>query len=377
MTPPASGKSRGALAGVRVVEFAAIGPVPFCAMMLADMGADVVQIARPGPARDLRHDITMRGRRIVTLDLKREQDRATALDLLARADILLEGNRPGVMERLGLAPETCQARNPRLVYGRMTGWGQDGPLAPTAGHDINYIALTGALHAIGTAASGPVPPLNLVGDYGGGAMFLAFGVLCALIEARSSDRGQVVDAAMVDGASTLMALFWGMRARGVWSDRRGENLLDGSTPWYATYETADGGHMAVGALEEAFWQALLTGLGIAAEALPARQDRAGWPRIRTALATRFRQKTRAEWTAVFAQTDACVTPVMALSEVPAGPHLAARGSLFERDGVMQPAPAPRLSRTPGDPRPAVIDDVQAILRGWDAVPMTAPPTGVA
>ncbi|PZW44822.1 alpha-methylacyl-CoA racemase [Humitalea rosea] len=356
--------SAGALAGVRVVEFGAIGPVPFCAMLLADMGAEVVHIARPGAPRDLTRDITLRGRRVVTLDLKHEADRASALALVSGAQILLEGNRPGVMERLGLGPGPCQAANPALVYGRMTGWGQDGPLAPTAGHDINYIALTGALHAIGPADGAPVPPLNLLGDYGGGALFLAFGVLCALIEARGSGKGQVVDAAMIDGASTLMSVVWGLRARGGWNERRGDNLLDGGAPWYTTYATADGRHMAVGALEEPFWQALLAGLGLKAEALPPRQDRAGWPAIRAALAAVFGQRTQAEWTAVFAQTDACVTPVVALSEAPAQPQMAARGNFLERDGVMQPAPAPRFSRTPGQARIAEIDDVARILADW-------------
>jgi alpha-methylacyl-CoA racemase len=344
--------TEGPLAGVKVIEFGAIGPVPFCAMLLADMGADVVHVGRPGLRREARFDVTLRGRRVIPLDLKRDQDKAVALGLIGRADILLEGNRPGVMERLGLGPDACHARNPRLVYGRMTGWGQDGPLAPTAGHDINYIALTGALHAIGPAQGGPVPPLNLVGDYGGGAMFLAFGVLCALLEARGSGKGQVVDAAMVDGAATLMALFCGLRARGAWTDRRGDNMLDGGAPWYAAYETADGKHVAVGALEEPFWQELLSRLGIAPGTLPPREDRAGWEVIRAALAQAFRRRTREEWAATFRDSDACVSPVMALGEAMDHDHIAARGCFIDLDGVTQPAPAPRLSRTPGRARPA-------------------------
>ena len=362
--------TQGPLAGIRVIEFGAIGPVPFCAMLLADMGADVVQVGRPGPRREARFDVTLRGRRVITLDLKRDQDKAAALALIGRADILLEGNRPGVMERLGLGPDACRARNSRLVYGRMTGWGQDGPLAPTAGHDINYIALTGALHAIGPAQGGPVPPLNLVGDYGGGAMFLAFGVLCALLEARGSGKGQVVDAAMVDGAATLMSLFCGLRARGAWTDRRGSNMLDGGAPWYATYETADGKHVAVGALEEPFWQELLLRLGIAPGALPPREDHAGWEGIRAALALAFRRRDRDEWAAIFRDSDACVSPVMNLAEAVDHEHLTARGCFIDLDGVTQPAPVPRFSRTPGHAHPAADgpEVAAAVFAEWGASP---------
>jgi alpha-methylacyl-CoA racemase len=263
---------RGPLAGVKVLEFGAIGPVPFCAMLLADMGAEVVHIARPGPPRDAGEEVSLRGRQMLPLDLKQESAKQIARQLASRADVLLEGNRPGVMERLGLGPETLCALNPRLIYGRMTGWGQDGPLARTSGHDINFIALSGALHAIGTAV-GPVPPLNLVADYGGGAMFLAFGVLCAFIEMRASGRGQVIDGAMVDGVSLLMAQSYSQLARGEWSAIRGDNVLDGGSPWYTTYETSDGKYVAVGAIEEKFWRELLVRLGIEPGALPDREKR--------------------------------------------------------------------------------------------------------
>ncbi|PZW48596.1 alpha-methylacyl-CoA racemase [Humitalea rosea] len=367
----------GPLAGLRVLEFGAIGPVPFAAMLLADMGAEVVQVVRPGPRRDPRDDPTLRGRCVIVLDLKQAEDQTAALDLAARAEVLLEGNRPGVMERLGLGPDTCLAHNPRLVYGRMTGWGQDGPLARTAGHDINFIALTGALHAIGPAGGAPVPPLNLVGDYGGGSMFLLFGVLCAVIEARASGRGQVVDAAMVDGASAMMAVFHGMAARSGWVPRRGENLLDGGAPWYTTYETADGGHVAVGALEEPFWKALLAGLGIAPDALPPREDRAAWPVIRAALAQAFRRGTREEWAERLGPTEACVSPVLPLEAVAAHPHMAARRVQQEIGGQLQPAPAPRLSRTRGAIRPTteVPGGAAAVLARWSAASREEERTG--
>jgi alpha-methylacyl-CoA racemase len=354
---------QGPLAGLKVIEFGAIGPVPFCATMLADMGADVVQIARPGAALDP-NDVMLRGRRAVRFDLKQPQSRDAVLDLVERADILLEGNRPGVMEQLGLGPEVCLARNPRLVYGRMTGWGQTGPLAARAGHDINYISLTGALDAIGAAGGAPVPPLNLVGDYGGGAMFLAFGVLCAHLESRTSGKGQVVDAAMVDGSAMLMALFCRMAAQGRWAPERGANMLDGGAPWYTTYATADGRYVAVGALEEPFWQELLERLEIAPERLPSRSVRSDWDAIRGVLAARFAQKTRDEWAAVFADSDACVSPVLSLGEAPANVHVASRGSFIALGGITQPAPAPRLSRTPGEARvgscgPELADEVFA------------------
>jgi len=362
-------EQQGPLAGIRVLEFGAIGPVPFCAMLLADMGAEVVYIARPGPVRDARQEVTLRGRQMIPLDLKQESDQQIARELASRADVLLEGNRPGVMERLGLGPETLCALNPRLIYGRMTGWGQAGPLARTSGHDINFIALSGALHAIGTV-EGPVPPLNLVGDYGGGALFLAFGVLCALIEMRTSGRGQVIDGAMIDGAALLMAQSYSQLARGDWSARRGDNQLDGGAPWYTTYATSDGKYLAVGAIEEKFWQELLARLGIEPGTLPAREKREHWATIREALARAFRQRSREEWTQVFRGSDACVTPVLELSESSSHEHMTARGSVTRIQGTTQPAPAPRLSRTPGRIRatPAEPRTAADVLRDWGVEP---------
>ena len=356
---------QGPLAGIKVLEFGAIGPVPFCAMLLADMGAEVVHLARPGVARDAREDVTLRGRQMIPLDLKRESDKQIARELASRADVLLEGNRPGVMERLGLGPETLCALNPRLIYGRMTGWGQDGPLARTSGHDINFIALSGALHAIGTA-EGPVPPLNLVGDYGGGALYLAFGVLCALIEMRASGRGQVIDGAMIDGAALLMAQSYSQLASGDWSAKRGDNQLDGGAPWYTTYETSDGKYVAVGAIEEKFWRELLVRLGIEPGALPDREQREHWGAIKAVLSRAFRQRSRDEWTLVFRGSDACVTPVLELSESSSHEHMVARGSFTRIQGTTQPAPAPRLSRTPGRIRatPAEPRTAADVLRNW-------------
>ncbi|ABE29448.1 Alpha-methylacyl-CoA racemase [Paraburkholderia xenovorans LB400] len=356
----------GPLSGVRVIEFGALGPVPFCAMLLADMGADVVQITRPRAAIDT-GNFMQRGRRLVPLDLKQPHDRDAALDLIAHADVLLEGSRPGVMENLGLGPNVCAARNPRLVYGRMTGWGQTGPLAPTAGHDINYIALTGVLDAIGTADGAPVPPLNLVGDYGGGAMFLAFGTLCALWEARTSGHGQVIDAAMVDGSAMLMSLFCRLLAQGEWNGPRGTHMLDGGAPWYATYRTADDRYVAVGALEEPFWQALLAGLEIPAESLPPRSDRAAWPAIRAALAASFATRTRDAWTGHFRHSDACVSPVLSLQETVENEHINARQTYVADRGFVRPAAAPRLSRTPaGEAAPPAPDTAHAVLEAWRA-----------
>jgi alpha-methylacyl-CoA racemase len=355
--------SQGPLDGVRVVEFGAIGPVPFCGMMLADMGADVVQLARQASPGDLRFAGVNRGRQIIELDLKDPDGKAAAQKLIARADILLEGNRPGVAERLGFGPAECFALNEKLVFGRMTGWGQTGPLAPTAGHDINYIALSGALHAIGPKEH-PVPPLNLVGDYGGGAMYLAFGVVCALLESRRSGKGQVVDAAMVDGAASLMSMFYGLLQDKFWRDERAANLLDGGAPWYGIYETADGRHVAVGALEEKFWQALLQGLGIFENMLPSRRDRAGWETIRTALAAAFKTRTRDDWAAIFGPTDACVTPVLTLGEAPAHEHNKARENFITLGGMLQPAPAPRFSRTPGAANVSVAVSEREVLARW-------------
>jgi len=342
----------GPLAGLKILEFEAIGPGPFCGMMLADMGADVLLVDRPddprlGFGRDRWFDVMMRGRRSVTLDLKSKDGIAAALALVARADAIIEGFRPGVMERLGLGPDVLLARNPRLVYGRMTGWGQDGPLAPRAGHDINYIALTGVLHAIGRAGGAPVPPLNLVGDFGGGGMLLAFGIACALVEAQRSGKGQVVDAAMVDGASLLATMFAGMMAGKRWSEVRGENVLDTGAPWYDAYETKDGKYVAIGSIEPKFYDELLVRLGLKDKNLPAQNDRKGWPALRETFSRKFREKTREEWCAVFEGSDACFAPVLSFSEARAYPHNVARKT-FTNDGkVDQPSPAPRFSRTPG------------------------------
>lgn len=342
----------GPLTGLRVVEFEAIGPGPFCGMMLADMGADVLLVDRTEGAglklaRRREHDTMLRGRRSVTLDLKSPAAVEAALRLCERADALVEGFRPGVMERIGLGPDVVLARNPRLVYGRMTGWGQDGPLAPRAGHDIDYIALSGALHAIGRAGEAPVPPLNLVGDFGGGGMLLAFGIACALVEAGRSGRGQVVDAAMVEGASLLTTMFAGMRAAGTWSDERGGNMLDTGAPWYDTYATRDGRHVAVGAIEPQFYAAFVQGLGLDPGTLPAQHDRTRWPQLRAAFAAAFAKRTRDEWDTVFAGSDACVAPVLDFTEAQRHPHARARQSFLTVGAVPQPAPAPRLSRTPG------------------------------
>lgn len=356
----------GPLHGVRVLEMTAIGPVPFCAMLLADLGADVLRIVRPDQSGrpDGRFDVTSRSRQSVIVDAKQPSGIAQIHDLAGRADIFLEGSRPGVMERLALGPSELHTVNPRLVYGRMTGWGQTGPLARTAGHDINYIALTGVLHAIGRAGGPPVPPLNLAGDYGGGAMFLAFGVVCALLEARASGRGQVVDAAMTDGSASLMALFAGLLARGAWTTERGANLLDGGAPWYDVYETSDGRHVAVGALEEPFWHALLKGLGIDDRAVPSRANRASWPAIRAMLRAAFLARSRDEWADVFTRTDACVTPVLNLIEAAAHPHNQARGTFIAVDGVMQPAPAPRFSVTPAAPSRAAGPPSVVVPTSW-------------
>jgi alpha-methylacyl-CoA racemase len=342
----------GPLAGVKVLELEALGPVPFCGMLLADLGADVLLVDRPtdpglGFERERWSDAMLRGRRSVTLDLKSAAGIAAALDLAARADILIEGFRPGVLERMGLAPTVLLARNPKLVVGRMTGWGQDGPLAPRAGHDIDYIALSGALHAIGHAGARPVPPLNLVGDFGGGGMLLGYGVLAALVEAQRSGKGQVVDAAMVEGAALLTTMFWGMTAARQWSERRGENVLDSGAPWYDTYETRDGRFVAIGAIEAKFYAELLTRLGLAGEALPAQNDRAGWPALRARFADVIGTRTRDEWCAAFEGSDACFAPVLTFAEAMAHPHNAARGAHVAIGGVAQPAPAPRFSRTPG------------------------------
>jgi alpha-methylacyl-CoA racemase len=342
----------GPLSGVKVLELAGIGPGPFCGMMLADMGADVLRVDRLEPV-DLglplepRYDIMARGRRSIGLDLKRPEAIEIVLALLEKADVLIEGFRPGVAERLGLGPDACFARNPRLVYGRVTGWGQDGPLAHAAGHDINYIALSGVLHAIGRRGEAPVPPLNLVGDFGGGAMYLAFGIACALLERHSSGRGQVIDAAMSEGAASMMSIFYGRVAAGVWNDERGVNAIDGGAPWYGVYETADGKYISIGAIEGRFYATLVKCLGLDAATLPSQHERARWPELRARLRDVFKQKTRDEWCESLEAHDVCFAPVMSLAEAPTHPHNRARGTFMERDGVIQPSPAPRFSRTPG------------------------------
>ncbi|WP_172638821.1 CaiB/BaiF CoA transferase family protein [Streptomyces tailanensis] len=337
----------GPLAGVRVVELAGIGPGPFAAMLLGDLGADVVRVDRPngaGLAVNPVYDVTNRNKRSVVVDLKSPAGPETVLALAERAHILIEGYRPGVAERLGVGPETCHARNPELVYGRMTGWGQQGPLAQRAGHDIAYIALTGTLGMIGSPDAPPAVPANLLGDYAGGSLYLVVGVLAALHHARATGTGQVVDAAIVDGTSHLSAMIHGMLAAGGWQDRRAANLLDGGCPFYGTYETADGQYVAVGALEQQFYAEFVDLLGIKDRA-PARKDTAAWGELRETVAARFKTRTRDEWTAVFEGSDACVAPVLSLREAPHHPHLAARGTFTDFGGITQPAPAPRFSAT--------------------------------
>ncbi|MFF8860624.1 CaiB/BaiF CoA transferase family protein [Streptomyces sp. NPDC015139] len=366
-TPTTPGS--GPLSGVRVVELAGIGPGPFAAMLLADLGADVVRVDRPGGQGlgiDPAYDITNRNKRSVLVDLKAPDGPARVLDLAARADILIEGYRPGVAERLGVGPADCHARNPRLVYGRMTGWGQDGPLAQRAGHDVAYIAVTGTLGMIGRPDEPPAVPANLLGDYAGGSLYLVVGVLAALHHARATGAGQVVDAAIVDGTAHLSAMIHGMLAAGGWQDRRSANLLDGGCPYYGTYETADGGHMAVGALEGRFYAEFLRLLGLD-ELAPAHQDWTRWEELRERVAARFKSRTRDEWTAVFEDSDACVAPVLSLREAPHHPHLAARGTFTDHGGITQPAPAPRFSATPtgirsGPARPGA--DTGAVARDW-------------
>ena len=362
----------GPLASVRVVEIAGIGPGPFCAMMLADMGAEVLRIDRLGPA-DLglpvepRFSVLTRGRRSVALDLKQPAAIAAVKRLVVKADALIEGFRPGVMERLGLGPDECLTANPRLVYGRMTGWGQEGPMAPAAGHDINYIALAGVLHSIGRRGSAPVPPLNLVGDFGGGGMYLAFGVVCALLEAGRSGRGQVVDAAMVDGAASLAAAVFGLRAKGMWNDERGDNILDSGAPWYDVYETQDGKYVAIGSIEGRFYGELLRLTGLTGEALPPQWEKARWGELRARLTEVFKQKTRDEWCRIMEGSDVCFAPVLSMTEAPAHPHNRARGTFVEVDGVPQPGPAPRFSRTPGAigrPPAAPGQHTEEALRDW-------------
>ncbi len=342
----------GPLEGLRVIEVVGIGPGPFAAMMLADMGAEVLRIDRSDSVRsdgeiDRPRDLLGRGRRSVGIDLKHPEGIGALLDLVERADALIEGFRPGVAERLGVGPEQCMERNPRLVYGRMTGWGQDGPYAQAAGHDINYIALAGALEPIGRAGERPLPPLNLVGDFGGGGMLLAFGVLCALLERNRSGKGQVVDAAMVDGAAVLMTFIRGLKHMGLWAGERGRNLLDTGAPFYEVYETADGRYVSVGAIEPQFYAELLRLTGLEGGELPGQMDRSRWPEMKQTMAEIFRRKTRDEWCELMEGSDACFAPVLSMDEAPEHPHNRHRRAFVEVEGVVQAAPAPRFSRTPG------------------------------
>jgi alpha-methylacyl-CoA racemase len=365
--------SVGPLSGFKIVEMAGIGPAPFCAMMLADMGAEVIRVDRTHRANDVeflskgRQGATLRGRRTLAVDLKQAGAADALLGIIDHADALIEGFRPGVMERLGLGPEICLQRNPRLVYGRVTGWGQDGPLAQAPGHDINYIAITGALSCIGRASEAPVPPLNLVGDFGGGGMLLAFGIVCALLEARSSGRGQVIDAAMVDGAALLMANIFSRKAAGVWSNERGKNALDGGAHWYGVYECADGKYVSIGAIEPQFYRALLEKCGIDDPALRSQWQREEWPALREKLARIFLTRTRAEWCALLEGSDACFAPVLDLDEAAEHPQNRARSTFVEIDGAAEPAPAPRFSRTAPEVReshPLLEAEGEAMLGRW-------------
>ncbi len=362
----------GPLAGVKIVELVGIGPGPFAAMLLADMGADVLRVHRVESV-DRGYDpggipVLDRNRRSVGVDLKHPDGVETVLRLAADADALLEGFRPGVTDRLGVGPDACRARNPRLVYGRMTGWGQEGPMAHTAGHDINYIALAGALAHFGRAGDKPTPPLNVIGDFGGGGMFLAFGIVCGILEARTSGEGQVVDAAMVDGSAVLMSMMWGLRHLGAFDEQhRGGNVLDTGAPFYDAYECADGSFIALGSLEPQFYAELLATTGLAGEDLPEQMDRGGWPRLRERFTELFKTKTRAEWCALLEHTDACFAPVLTLSEAAEHPHITARGTIVEYEGVLQPAPAPRFSRTaPELQRPPAKpgEHTDVALRDW-------------
>lgn len=360
----------GPLQGLRVVELAGIGPGPHAAMILGDLGADVVRVERPGrtggvPAGE--RDSMLRNRRSVAADLKSDEGRELVLKLISKADVLIEGYRPGVTERLGLGPEDCAKINDRLIYARMTGWGQEGPRALQAGHDINYISLNGLLHAVGRKGERPVPPLNLAGDFGGGSMFLLVGILSALFERQTSGKGQVIDAAMVDGSSVLMQMMWSFRSQGMWSDERGTNMLDTGAPYYDTYETADGKYMAIGAIEPQFYAELLKGLGLDDADLPGQNDMARWPELREAFTKSFAAHDRDHWAKVFAGTDACATPVLSFAEVLTEPHIAERDTFFDDGGHLQPMPAPRFSRSttaePTPPRPRGAD-TEAVLRDW-------------
>ena len=362
----------GPLAGLKVLELAGLGPTPFCGMLLGDLGADVLRIDRlshvdQGIDMPGKYDLRNRNKRSVALDLKNPEDHAVLMELIAKADILIEGYRPGVAERLGIGPEDCWRRNPRLVYGRATGWGQEGPMAQMAGHDINYIALTGALDRIGPPGGSPVPPLNLLGDYGGGGVYMAFGLLAAVHEAGQSGKGQVVDCAMVDGVTSLLTVFHALRQLGQVEPQRGSNVLDGGAPFYSCYETSDGKYVALGAIETRFYNTMLERLGLNPADLPDRNDRTNWPELRCRFEAIFRTRTRDEWAAQFEGSDACFSPVLTLDEAPAHPHNKARSTMVDLDGVEQPRPAPRFSRTPGQiARPAPVRGEHTVeaLRDW-------------
>jgi alpha-methylacyl-CoA racemase len=360
--PHASARASGPLAGIRIVEFAGIGPGPFACMLLADMGAEVVTLERVGAKKNQKPSAG-RGRKVVELDLKDKAALAQVFDLLDHADALVEGFRPGVMERLGLGPDAVQARNPRLVYGRMTGWGQEGPLAQAAGHDINYISLTGALAAIGPAER-PVPPLNLVGDFGGGALYLVVGVLAALLEAKTSGKGQVVDAAMCDGAASLMSMFFDFTAIGRWSEGRESNFLDGGAHFYGVYQCACGNFISIGSIEPQFYALLRQLAGLSDAAFDAQMDRTAWPGLKQKLTEVFKTKTRDEWCKIMEGSDVCFAPVLTMAEAPLHPHMAARKIFVNRHGVTQPAPAPRFSRTPSAIRESTTTDIASLVREW-------------
>jgi alpha-methylacyl-CoA racemase len=355
-------RTSGPLAGFRIVEFAGIGPGPFACMMLADMGAEVVTLDRVGAKKNLK-SVAGRGRKVVELDLKDKAAIAQVLDLLANADALIEGFRPGVMERLGLGPDVVMARNPRLVFGRMTGWGQEGPLAQAAGHDINYISVTGALAAIGTKEK-PVPPLNLVGDFGGGALYLVVGVLAALLEASKSGKGQVVDAAMCDGAASLMSMFFDMTAIGRWVEGREQNFLDGGAHFYGIYQCSCGNFISIGSIEPQFYALLRQHAGLTDADFDAQMDRKAWPALKEKLTTVFKSKTREDWCKIMEGTDICFAPILTMAEAPKHPHNVARNIFVERHGVTQPAPAPRFSRTPSAIRDAEKADIAELTSAW-------------
>lgn len=367
MSINSSHTAKGPLAGLKVVEFAGLGPAPFACMLLADMGAEVVTIERPGYVPTGPKDIVGRGRKVIIGDLKNQESLAKIMELIDHADVLIEGYRPGVMERLGLGPVDLEKRNPKLIYGRMTGWGQDGPLALAAGHDMNYISLSGALHAIGQEGGPPVPPLNLVGDYGGGSMYLITGILAALFERQSSGKGQVIDASITDGAISLMSHFFGSLARGELVEKRSSNMLDGGLPYYTIYETSDGQHLSVGPLEPKFFLELATKLGLSQRMVEAHQKKEWWPELRAELTKIFKSNTRQHWAELFNGSDACVAPVLSMSEIDQHAHIQHRQSLVELDGVKQPAPAPRFSRTPSKITPTELYDssqIDSLIANW-------------